>query len=414
MANKYRRFYVDWWSIKKSSIYGFAAILLIIAIASGGLWWASRNNWFLANPENTEIPKDSALIVSFEGDVRVTRAATRETEKVSKTTYVLSGDTIQTQSDGKAQVRMIDGSVVTIRPNSTVVIRDSASLFGATNVRVALDGGQINVKTENQPESSQNIVEVKQVENKLLSQTDASFNINQKTNDGEIRISRGGVESNVGGEKTLIKDGEYASINPSGKIAQKERLFAPPVLISPASLEQMLSTSSGTSDVTFRWQKSDLTANFKYRLEIATSPFFVADGMVLEREPLDIPSFTMGNIAPGVYYWRVRGIANSGQTSEWSEPWRFTIVKREGNEVLTATDWKVESVGGTIYLISGKTTSGTTVRILGRETFAMGDGAFRLQISSSSPEVTAEIGDEHGNRTRYVLSLKNGKVLRQY
>ena len=372
-----------------------------------------KNNWFLADATNANIPKDAARISSFEGDVRVIRASTRETEKVTKDTFLSAGDTIQTQADGKAQIRMIDGSTLTIRPNSTVVIRDSASIFGGTSVRVELGDGQINVRTLDQTESSNNIVEVKQVENKLQSQTDASFGVNPNTNGGEIRISRGGVETTVEGEKTIIKDGEFASIN-NGKLSQKERLYDPPKLIAPASLEQYLTTSGGTSDVTFRWQKSDPTTDFSFRLEVASSPFFVADGMVIQRESLSSPNFTLGNIAPGVYYWRVRGKAGSGQTTEWSEPWRFTIVKREGNETLTANEWQVESLGGKLYLISGKTAPGVIVRILGRETFAAGDGTFKLRISSPTTEAIVELGDEHGNRNRYVLSLQTGKIVRQY
>lgn len=413
MSNKRRNYYVDWWRIKKSSVYTLLGIILFIGFTVGGVWWLMKNNWFLADATNANIPKDAARISSFEGDVRVIRASTRETEKVTKDTFLSAGDTIQTQADGKAQIRMIDGSTLTIRPNSTVVIRDSASIFGGTSVRVELGDGQINVRTLDQTESSNNIVEVKQVENKLQSQTDASFGVNPNTNGGEIRISRGGVETTVEGEKTIIKDGEFASIN-NGKLSQKERLYDPPKLIAPASLEQYLTTSGGTSDVTFRWQKSDPTTDFSFRLEVASSPFFVADGMVIQRESLSSPNFTLGNIAPGVYYWRVRGKAGSGQTTEWSEPWRFTIVKREGNETLTANEWQVESLGGKLYLISGKTAPGVIVRILGRETFAAGDGTFKLQISSPTTEAIVELGDEHGNRNRYVLSLQTGKIVRQY
>jgi len=133
--NKYRKFYIEWWNIRKSTIYGLIALVLLVSgIAIGG-WWASRNNWFAAQVV-TDVPKDAARIISFEGDVRITRAATRETIVVTKETYVAAGDTIQTQSDGRATVQMIDGSVYSVRPNSTVVVRDSSSLFGGKNVRV--------------------------------------------------------------------------------------------------------------------------------------------------------------------------------------------------------------------------------------------------------------------------------------
>ena len=144
---KYSKIYIDWWRIQSSSVRG----IVIFAVFAFGLlgisYWAMKSDW-LVQTELSESPKDSAVIFSFEGDVRVIRAATRETIVVTRQTYAAPGDTIQTQADGRAVVRMIDGSTYTVRPNSTVVIRDSTSLFGGRNVRVALDDGQLNVRTE--------------------------------------------------------------------------------------------------------------------------------------------------------------------------------------------------------------------------------------------------------------------------
>lgn len=412
MEPKYRKFYLDWWHIRKSSVYGtLAGLVFLILLVIGG-WWIVKSNWLFNNTGELEVPKDAAKLVSFEGDVRITRASTRQTENVKEKTFVLAGDTIQTGGDGRAQIQMIDGSVISVRPNSTVVIRDSTSIFGGTNVRVSLGDGQINIKTENQTEASQNIVEVKEAENRLFSQTEASFNINQKSGGGEIRISRGGVETNIGGEKTVINGSEFASIN-NGKLSAREKLLDPPKLLAPASLEQILAAVNGTADITFRWQKTEGAAG-SYNLQVATSPFFVADAMVKENENINAPSLLLANLSPGTYYWRVRSAAASGQMSEYSEPWRFTVIKREEADALKATDWKVENLGGKVYRISGKTQPGATVRILGRETFAVGDGSFILQVSSPSAEVTVEISDEHGNRSRFAVSLATGNVVRQY
>jgi hypothetical protein len=254
MEKKYRGFYVDWWQIRRSTVFGGAAIVLLSALLAGGGWWLWRNNFSIAAPDAADAPKDAAKITAFEGDVRIVRAATRETILVTKPTFVSAGDTVQTQADGRAQVQMIDGSILSIRPNSTIVIRDSASIFGGTNVRVVLDDGQINVKTQDQTEASENVVEVLESENRVMAQTDASFNINEQTKGGEIRISRGGVESNVGGERVVIGENEFAAIN-NGRITPKERLFDAPKLVAPANSEQI----TAASDVSFRWQRPEAT-----------------------------------------------------------------------------------------------------------------------------------------------------------
>src|SRR6187549_3007733 len=164
MEKQYKKFYVEWWKIRKSTIYGLVAFVVVTGAVITGVWWALQYNWF-AQTAALEAPKDAARIVSFEGEVRVTRAATRETILVTKETYVVAGDTIQTQSDGRAILQMIDGSVYSVRPNSTIVVKDTTSIFGGRNVRVSLDDGQLNVRTDDQPQDSKNIVEVANTEN---------------------------------------------------------------------------------------------------------------------------------------------------------------------------------------------------------------------------------------------------------
>ena len=73
----------------------------------------------------------------------------------------------------------------------------------------------------------------------------------------------------------------------------------------------------------------------------------------------------------------------------------------------------VEPLGGNVYLISGKTQPGATVRISGREVFASADGSFRLQVSANSSTVTVEINDDRGNRSRYGLNLSSARAVRQ-
>src|SRR5688500_14924756 len=105
MENTYRKFYVEWWKIRKSTIYGLIAFVVVTGLVGTGVYFALQENWF-AQKAAMDVPKDAARIISFEGDVRITRAATRETILVTKETFVAAGDTIQTQGDGRAVVQM--------------------------------------------------------------------------------------------------------------------------------------------------------------------------------------------------------------------------------------------------------------------------------------------------------------------
>jgi hypothetical protein len=151
-----------------------------------------------------------------------------------------------------------------------------------------------------------------------------------------------------------------------------------------------------------------------YNLQVAKLPSFAADSMVIERQGLTSPNFTLGGLLPGNYYWRVQANSNSGQASTWSEHWKFTVVKREGSTSIGASGWQAENLGGTVYRISAKTQPGATVRAQGKQTFATGDGSFLLQISSPSPQTTVEISDDRGNRSSFVLNLSTGRIVRQF
>ena len=407
--NRYRKFYVDWWNIRKSTIYLLIGGVLLIAILAGGGWWASRNNWFIP-AENAEIPKDAARIISFEGEVRITRAATRETILVTKETFVTAGDTIQTMSDGRAIVQMIDGSRYNVRPNSTAVIGVSTSLFGGKDVRVRLDDGQLNVRTDDQPENSRNIVELGESENQLMPKTDASFNSDGQ-NGGEIRISRGGVETTLGGEKTTIGENEFASVN-NGKLSPRERLMAAPRPIVPGNSAQIAASGDGVN-VAFSWQDAEGNPAANYYLQISRSPIFASDSILVDRSGLQAREFRLA-MSPGTYYWRLKATSASGQATNWNDAWKFMVVRPGDSLGIDASDWRVERVGGNVFLVSGRTRPGLSVRAAGRDTFAGPDGTFKLQISSPSIETAVEIGDDRGNRSGFVISLRTGAVLRRY
>lgn len=409
--NKYRKFYVDWWNIRKSTIYGLIAVVLLAGLGVVGYNWASRNNWFVSD-DSGDFPKDAARVISFEGEVRITRAATRETILVTKATWVAAGDTVQTQSDGRAIIQMIDGSRYNVRPNSTIVVKETSSLFGRRDVRVSLGDGQLNVRTDEQGAETNNIVEVADSENRLLANTDASFNADAATNGGEIRISRGGVETTIGGQQSTISENEFASVN-GGKLSAREKLLAAPRPIAPGNSAQIVDQGSGVN-VAFSWQDAEGNPATSYYLQISRSPTFASDAIMVDRSGMATREFRLSGLSPGTYYWRLRATSRSGQTTNWNDAWKFLVVRAGESIAIDATEWRVERVGGNVYLLSGRTSSGMVVRSQGRETLSGPDGAFRLQISSASIETAVEIGDDRGNRTGFIISLRNGNVLRRY
>lgn len=411
MEPQYKKFYVEWWKIRRSTIYGIVGFLVLSAFIGIFSWLAMRNNWF--SQENVmPAPKNAATILSFEGDVRIIRAATRETVVVTRETFIAAGDTIQTQSDGKAIVQMIDGSVLTVRPNSTLIIKDNSSIFGGANVRVSLDDGQLNVRTDQLPADAENVVEMSESETSINPQTDASFNTDALTNGGEIRITRGSVDTTVGGVKTTLNENEFASVN-DGRLSSKEGLLLAPRPVQPADGAQLVDPGAGVG-VTFVWEDASSIPISGYYIQVSRSPIFAADSILVDRSSLTTREFRLAGLQPGTYYWRVRSTARSGQTSDWNPHAKFTVVRRGSSPGIDVSGWGVDPVGGSVHIISGRTQPGLLVRSQGNQVFAANDGSFRLQVSSSSGEVPVELTDDRGNRAGFILSLRNSRVLRRF
>lgn len=410
MESKYKKIYVEWWKIRRSTVTGLIIFVSVLGIVVFGGWWAIKNNWFVAEQKD-DIPKNAARIISFEGDVRITRAATRETIVVTREIWAAAGDTIQTQAGGRAIVQMIDGSVVTVRPDSSIVIRDNSSIFGGNNVRILLDDGQLNVKTEDQPQDSKNIVEMRDSETQVRPQSDVSFNADERG--AEIRVSRGGVETTVGGTKTAINENQFASVNPNG-VSQRESILPPPRLGPPGNLSQLVDSTGTGASIGLNWQAEGAVPIGSFYLQVARSGYFAADSILVDRADLTTREYRLGGLIPGTYYWRVKATARSGQTSEWSEPFKFGVARTEANRTLDIAEIKVDSVGGRVYYISGRTQPGVQVRILGSQAFAASDGSFRLQISTQLSETEVELNDDKGNRAGVVISLKTARIVRRF
>lgn len=408
MATRTSRFVFDWWVVQKRIVYLAIFLFVLCGLAGGAALYVWKYGNPLRNVGTRVSTTAGARFISFEGEVRVIRAATRETIMPGSDTELYPGDTVQTQASGRARISMADGSTLVVRPNSTIIVRDNTSGDDGkkSNVHVVVDSGQMSVRTEQQPDGTSNVVETPQTKNKIGEQTGASFGVNPEGTE-DIRVNTGAVETTGrNGEKTLLQGGQYVSVNPAGTISKPQRLLEMPIPSEPRDLERVFVAANGSANIALKWLRPQSGAPAFYRVEVATSPFFVGDGKVIDRDQLASTQFTASDLRPGVYFWRVRATAASGQTSDWSDPKKFIIATRGSGSRVTVSNLAAELLGGSVYLIRGRAEPGTTIRVAGRETLVPTEGSFQLQISApSTSEINIEAEDPSGNSSQYRLSL---------
>ena len=151
-------------------------------------------------------------------------------------------------------------------------------------------------------------------------------------------------------------------------MSKPQRLLDVPQPLQPRDLEKILTGGNGSATVALRWQKPQSGVPSYYRVEVATSPFFVTEGKVIERDQLVVTQFNASDLRPGAYFWRVRATASSGQTSDWSEPLKFIVTTQGASAAaIPVSNLTAVYLGGNVYLIRGKTSPGNSVRVSGRE-----------------------------------------------
>ena len=414
MSTRSSHLQFDWWIVQKRALHLAIAIAVVLLLGSATAFYV----WKFGNPLTraalkTNLPA-GARLESFEGDVRVIHAATREVVLASSDTQLYPGDTVQTQADGRARIAMADGSTVVVRPNSTIIIRDNASADGEkkSHVHVVIDSGQMLVRTQEQSEGAKNVVETPKIKSQVGAHAQASFGVNPEGTE-EIRVNAGSIASeNRNGERTYLRSGEYILVNHSGTMSKPQRLLEVPQPAQPRDLEKIIVGNTGSANVALRWLKPQSGVASHYRVEVATSPFFVPEGKVIERDQLISTQFSANDLRPGAYFWRVRANATSGQTSDWSEPQKFIVATPStGSGSVSVTRLTTTYLGGDLYIIRGSSAPGTTISALGREALVGPDGTFQIQVTAASGtgEVTVFAFDPHGNRSQYRLSLtRNG------
>src|SRR2546430_3477242 len=409
-ATRVNHFELDWWVIQKRAVYVAMLIFVLCAMAAGGALYV----WKYGNPlKNVALKSDAlagARFMSFEGDVRVIRSATRQVIVANNDIQLYPGDTVQTQADGRARISMADGSTVVVRPNSTIIIRDNESADNGkrSNVHVVVDSGQMLVHTSEQSEYNKNVIETPKTQNQIAGQTAARFGVAPEGTE-EIRVNSGAVQSaNRLGERQLLQGGEYVSVNQSGTISKPQRLLDVPQPLQPHDLEKIAISANGSATVPLHWQKPQSGAAAFYRVEVATSPFFVPEGILIERDQLSVTQLNATDLRAGSYFWRVKAIAATAQTSDWSEPLKFYVVPPAGNRgPVSVSNLVAIHLGGNIYLIRGTTSPGVAIRVSERETFASADGSFQVQITAPNNvrEATVQASDSQGNTSNFRAAL---------
>src|SRR5581483_2088661 len=261
----------EWYVISKQAIYLFTVSIITIAtLLSGGYCLYKTTRGPLNNSDQSG--RKSARFIQIEGKVRVKRANETEFKAATEDVPLEAGDTIQTLSDSVARVQFIDGSSYTIKPDTTLVIKDnSLNADKSTRVQVAVGVGKINLATGEQGPGSSNVVQTQTASANIGSQTEASVDAGNKGENTEIRVARGTAKINTqAGKSYEVGANDKANVGSDGKVVI-DKMPPLPELSAPENQRTIKIPAGRPGQVNFSW--GGVPQAKSYRIEVATSAY---------------------------------------------------------------------------------------------------------------------------------------------
>ncbi|HEX6201612.1 MAG TPA: FecR domain-containing protein [Thermoanaerobaculia bacterium] len=339
-----------------------------------------------------------AHFIAVHGSVQFRRDESAVWQQARSREALRPGDYVRTAANGSAEILFADGTLYTIKPNTSLIVPTARSgRQGGSERAIRIEYGWIDLSTARQPIR----VDTPEAQARVAEESEGYVAYDQEAESGRFGTLRGRIE-------VESKDGERVVVEPSEQVTQRGgelsapvRLLPPPVPLGPPPSQEFRRDRDET--VVLEWQP--VPGARGYRLEVARDGLFV--DRVVEDRGRTATRATLGIRGEGSFEWRVAAETPAGDPGRWSEPRSFRVAalsNGEGEadreppplEIVDAERY------GNIFIVVGRTDPGAVVEINGESVTVDASGAFTktIQLSGESWSfIVVRARDAWGNVT---------------
>ena len=346
--------HIEWFTVRRSSVYLLIAVLLTLAGAS---YYGYQQVFGPRNPRpvaqaNTEA--DKARFLDISGSVEVRKSGTYEWVNANMAMALNRDDTIRT-AGGEARVRLFDGTEYLIKPHSILVIEraNEDPTTKAKQVEVTLTTGRLDVITPRMDNpQSRSEVQTPTTQTTFRENTVAELGFDSTSRTTSIAVQAGGATARAGDNEVVLNPLESVTVDENRVFAAKVKLPGNPVLVQPANLDVV----SPSDSMEFRWRPVDGAR--KYVVKLDRNPYF--PDPILESSVSSARILHAG-LDPGTYYWEVTAIDADERRSAPTVA-KFTVSSRPRNAAPPALQVYTPSVTmDGLVTVRGRTEPGAIV-----------------------------------------------------
>ncbi len=317
-----------------------------------------------------------ASVVNIVGDVKTGGAALQAGQGVAE------GGDLVTAADSHATVRLVDGTLLRLRPASRLVVRESRRLrdVGGTQSGARLEQGRVEVEAAPAPpgkpgfriETPQGVLGVRGTEFRVAI-------------DGSAAVTRGEVLSGTvafsgpnGVAPAPVSAGFGSVIGAGGQVAPPVKLLpAPDLAALPALQERLL----------VRFALAPLADALVYRAQMSTDTTF--DKVVADLTTAT-PELRFADLPDGDYVLRVRGVDALGLEGENADH-RFKLKARPEAPLPSAPAPKAVSFGPRMEFAWTSSPEAAT---------------YRLRLARAAPGSAADVAPDFAAPVRDLSGLR--------
>jgi len=263
-------------------------------------------------------PAGEAQFIAVQGAVDFRRGESGDWQPARSRVTLYAGDYVKTAERSSAEVMFQDGTVVTVRPDTVILVDRSRSLLGFGGERsVALEYGWVNLST------AQGTSKVRTPSASALVRQDsqALVSYDERERVGRFATYQGNMEVSTAEGRTE-QVAELQQVTQSGKALSKPRpLPEIPELAAPRD-GQVFELEAEQLELT--WQP--VSGAERYALQVSRSQHFVDN--IIDVEDRDNLKATLGLRGEGSFMWRVAAFGSEGVMGPWSAPRGFRVASR--------------------------------------------------------------------------------------
>jgi hypothetical protein len=342
----------------------------------------------------------AAELVSIRGRVQLRRGGQLRDARVRTELY--AGDVVRAVGNTTAELQLVDGTRISMRPGATLVVGDTNRSSGSNARTAKLESGVVNLNTSREGST----IETPEAEARIDGGSEAVVGYDAESRRGVFGTYTGGMEvaSSEGEARRL--DAMQQVVQSDGGLSQPAPLPAAPRMLEPAESTEI--DPRVVRRLTLRWEP--VAAARGYALQVARNQLF--SDTVIEDLDRAKTSATLGIEGDGSFLWRVASLGSEGVVGPWSEPRSFRVFADERTETRDDISPEIQleepEIYGNLVIFTGRTEPGADLTIQGEAVQVRSDGAFSktLQLDRAGRnEVRIRARDAAGNVTEVTRSV---------